>query len=441
MVNISLGNLVQPPVPNSAAGRAALKALIQERNILAALQALHREMGDVFRIPLPGFNPVVLVGPEANHFVAVEGRGDLRWRTEGDPVTKLLRRGLLVTDGDLHDRLRRTMNPSLHKQRLDGYLQSMWVRTDEVSAGWKAAQPVDMLVEMRKIALLVLMDTLFAVDFRPQIERLWEAILRTLAFISPGMWVIWPGIPRLGYQRAIDKLNAYLYQIIAKRRAAKGSGRDLLGELIEAGMSDDLIRDQLITILIAGHDTSTALLAWSLYLLGSHPEDLMRAQAEVDAQLGNERPSMEAISRMEFLERVNKEALRLYPPIHIGNRMAAQDLTFQDYRIPAGTRVVYSIYLTHRHPQYWDEPESFHPDRFLSERVQSLPHYAYVPFGGGPRNCIGMAFAQVEAKVILARLLQKYNFKLASKAVHPHMGATLEPRPGVPMYVRARKKD
>jgi len=440
MVNISLGNLVQPPVPDSAAGRAALKALIQERNILAALQALHREMGDVFRIPLPGFNPVVLVGPEANHFVAVEARGDLRWRTEGDPVTQLLRRGLLVTDGDLHDQLRRNMNPPLHRQRLDGYLQSMWVRTDQVSAGWPEERPVDMLVEMRKIALLVLMDTLFAVDFKPQIERLWDAILRTLAFISPGMWVIWPGIPRLGYQRAIDKLNAYLYQIIAERRKTKASGRDLLGELIEAGMSDDLIRDQLITILIAGHDTSTALLAWSLYLLGAHGEDLKRAQEEVDTYLGNETPSLDTVNRLEFLERVNKEALRLYPPIHIGNRMAAQDLAFKDYHIPAGTRVVYSIYLSHRHPKYWDEPERFNPDRFLSERVQSLPHYAYVPFGGGPRNCIGMAFAQVEAKVILARLLQNYAFKLASNAVHPHMGATLEPRPGVPMYVKPRQK-
>ncbi|MEJ2710157.1 MAG: cytochrome P450 [Anaerolineales bacterium] len=116
MVNISLGNLIQPPVPDSAAGRAALKALLQERNILAALQALHREMGDIFRIPLPGFSPIVLVGPEANHFVAVTAREDLRWRPEGDPVTQVLRQGLLVTDGDLHDRLRRTMNKPLHKQ-------------------------------------------------------------------------------------------------------------------------------------------------------------------------------------------------------------------------------------------------------------------------------------------------------------------------------------
>jgi cytochrome P450 len=438
MVNVSLGNLIEPPVPDSAAGRAALKALIQERNILAALQALHREMGDVFRIPLPGFSPTVLVGPEANHFVAVTAREDLRWRPEGDPVSQVLRQGLLVTDGDLHDRLRKTMNKPLHKQLLGGYVDSMWQHTDEVSSGWATGQPVDMLVEMRKIALLVLMDTLYAVDFRPQIERLWDAILRTLAFISPGMWVIWPGIPRPGYRRAIDKLNAYLYQIIAERRAAKVSGSDLLGELIEAGLDDDLIRDQLITILIAGHDTSTALLAWSLYLLGAHPEDLARAQDEVDLHLGIETPTLDTVNRLEFLERVNKEALRLYPPIHIGNRMAAQDLAFQDYHIPAGTRLVYSIYLTHRHPDYWDEPERFDPDRFLSERVQALPHYAYVPFGGGPRNCIGMAFAQVEAKVILARLLQNYKFKLASDAVHPHMGATLEPRPGVKMTVQPR---
>jgi cytochrome P450 len=427
-----------PPVPGSEAGRRALKALLRGGGVLSALEALHSEMGDVFRIPLPGFSPVVLVGPEANHFVTVSGRGDLRWRSEGDPVTGLLRQGLLVTDGELHDDLRRQVNPPLHKSMLAGYLTSMLAHIDRISAAWKSGQPVDMLPEMRKLALGILTDTLYRVDIYPVLKRLWPDILRTLAFISPGIWVIWSGAPRPGYQGAIQRLDSYLYRIIAERRAAPGSPNDLLGGLVSSDMSDDLIRDQLLTILIAGHDTSTAMLAWALYLLGSHPQALERARAEVDEVLGPNPPDMERLGRLQFLDQVIDETLRLYPPIHIGNRIAATDLEFQGYHIRAGTRVVYSIYLSHRHPQYWPDPQRFDPERFAPGQAAQRPYYVYVPFGGGPRNCIGLAFARVEARAVLARLLQTFDLKLVEKRVHAHMGATLEPRPGVKMMVNRR---
>jgi cytochrome P450 len=191
-------------------------------------------------------------------------------------------------------------------------------------------------------------------------------------------------------------------------------------------------------MLIAGHDTSTALLAWSLYLLGRHPEVLQHAQDEVDRIIGWQPPNLDGVNQLKYLDGVIKEVLRLYPPIHIGNRRAAKELEFQGYRIPAGQRVVYSIYLTHRMPEYWPDPQRFDPMRFEAEPSRLRPHYAYLPFGGGPRNCIGFAFAQVEVKIVLARLLQKYCFELASDGVHAHMGATLEPRPGVMMYARPR---
>jgi cytochrome P450 len=428
-----------PPVPDSTAGRSALKALLRERNILAALEALHLEMGDVFRIPLPGFNPIVLVGPEANRFVTVTGRDDLRWRPEGDPVANLLRQGVLVTDGDFHDNLRRSMTPPLHKQMMGDYIETMWRRTDEVSANWTSSKPVDMLVEMRKIALLILIDALFKVDFSPDMQSLWDSILKTLEYISPGMWVIWPGIPRPGYRRALEAMDRYLYQIIAARRKAGSQDDDLLSLLIRTpGMNDGLIRDQLLTMLIAGHDTSTALLAWSLYLLGKHPTELDRVRAEVDQIVGSQPPNLETVNRLERMDYVTKETLRLYPPIHIGNRRAAVDLEFKGYQIPAGTRVVYSIYLSHRQERYWPDPHRFDPDRFSPEQSQARPHYVYVPFGGGPRNCIGLAFAQVEVKIVLARILQNFDLKLDNTNVHPHMGATLEPRPGVLMLARRR---
>jgi cytochrome P450 len=203
-------------------------------------------------------------------------------------------------------------------------------------------------------------------------------------------------------------------------------------------MDDHLIRDQLLTMLIAGHDTSTALLSWALYLLGKHPAVMEKARAEVDSVLGDEIPTLEQVAGLRYLDQIVDETMRLYPPIHLGSRVAAIDLDFQGYTIPAGTRIMYSIFLTQRMPQYWDNPDAFKPERFEAEAKRAQTPYAFLPFGGGPRNCIGAAFAQVEAKVVLARLLQHYHLTLTPKRVRMFMGATLEPRPGVWMTVQRR---
>jgi cytochrome P450 len=427
--------LAIPPTPSPAAGLHALQALLRERSPLPALRVFLEELGNVFQITLPGFKPVVLVGPEANHFLLVEAREEVRWRPEGDPVARLLRQGVLVVDGPFHDDLRRQINPALHKRMLGNYAEIMLRRSDQVLAGWADGSVRDMLVDMRRIALLILMESLFGEDFTEEMPGLWKPILRTLEYISPGAWILWSGIPRPGYRSALRKMDHYLYQVIRSRRENPGAKNDLIALLMSnPALSDDLIRDQILTLLIAGHDTSTALLAWALYLLGRHPGELARAQEEVDRVLGNDPPDQEGVGRLVFLEQVIKETLRLYPPIHIGMRIAAQDLEFGGCKIPAGTRVVYSIYLTHRMKEYWPEPDRFDPERFAPEQSQVRPPYTYVPFGGGPRNCIGMAFAQVEVKIVLARVLQKYNLAWTGKAAHAHMGATLEPRPGV--YLR-----
>jgi cytochrome P450 len=324
---------------------------------------------------------------------------------------------------------------------LTHYVHAMVCSTDQISHAWSDSARYDMLVEMRRIALLILTGTLFRLDFTPQMQRLWPAVLRTLAYISPGLWLIWRGAPRPGYAGARRQLDDYLYQIIRTRREAPDDSQDLLGLLVTApGMSDDLIRDQLLTMLIAGHDTSTALLAWALYRLGRHPAVMERARAEVDVVLGDDEPTVVHTDQLRCLDWVIKETLRLYPPIHLGSRMAANDLEFQGYRIPAGTRVLYSIYLTHRQAAHWPDPTRFDPERFTPEQSRTRPPYSYLPFGGGPRNCMGAAFAQIEAKMVLARLLQNYDFQLGRSEVHPHMGATLEPRPGVMMTVRQRRK-
>jgi cytochrome P450 len=429
-----------PPQPDSQTGLRALQAIVKQRSPLGALRVFHRELGNVFQSNLPGFKPIMLVGPQAAEFVLVTDRDKFLWRSEGEPVTNLLRRGVLVTDGAEHDSLRKLMNPAMHRQLVNSYVDTMRRAVDDVIDTWQPGQTQDMLVEMRKVALLVLMRTLFGVNFSADMPRLWPAIIKTLGYISPGVWLIWRGAPRPGYKKALRQMDDYLYHIIRERRANIGPTTDLLGLLVSTpGMSDDLIRDQLLTMLIAGHDTSTAQLSWSLYLLGSNPDALQQAQAETHSVLGDTPPSLEVLGQLPYLEQVIKETLRLYPPIHLSMRVTASDIEFAGYRLPAGARVLFSIYLTHRHPDYWPHPDKFDPARFSAEQNRARPHYVYLPFGGGPRNCIGFAFAQVEAKVVLARILQRVGLQLLPQRVHEHMGATLEPRPGVLMRIDPRR--
>lgn len=435
------GELARPPQPEGLIGLRGLWAMLRQRSPLAALELFHRELGDVFQFSnLPHFNPYLLVGPEANRFVFITARDKLRWRAEQDPITRLLRQGLLVIDGEQHDHLRQIMTPAFHRRMLAGYVETMWQYTDQISHTWPENVTIDMLDQIRRMALLILIGTMFRTDFSPELERLWPAVVRSLRYISPGLWLIWPSIPRPGYAGYLAQIDDYLYSLIRTRRTAgEEQNEDLLGLLVNSPeLSDDLIRDQLYTMLIAGHDTSTALLAWAMYLLGRYDEVLARARAEVDTVLGQDIPTLDDLNRLTYLEQVINETMRLYPPLHLGVRFAETDLEFKGYHIPAGSRLLYSPYLTHRHPDYWPEPARFNPDNFSAEQSSQRPAFAFVPFGGGPRICLGAAFAQVEAKVILARILQTFDLRLIGPKVHLHMGVTLEPRPGVMMQVQRR---
>lgn len=437
------------PKAGSRIGLTVLQGVARERSLLAALRLMNEHVGSAFRVTLPRFQPAVFVGPESNRQILVTDRHKFLWRPEGDPVCKLLRNGVLVIDGLFHDQVRGYMDPILQRRHVLQHIPAFWRYTNDVIGSWQDGEVRDMLVEMRRIALLILMGTLFEVEFMPDMERMWQPIMHLLEYISPGLWIFWADMPRPKYRHAIEAMDEYLYGLIRRRReelarsGAEPSPGDLLGQLIaHSGYDDDLIRDQLLTMLIAGHDTSTAQLAWSLYLLGTHPEAMAAMRAEVDAVLSSRDrpPTVEELNRLEYTDQVIKETLRLYPPIHVGNRRAAEDVEVQGYHVPAGTRVMYSIYLTHRDKNHWENPAEFCPARFDRQAERSRPSFAYVPFGGGPRNCIGAAFAQVEGKVVLARLLQTFDFELLNAdEIKPYMGATLEPRPGVKMRVRRRR--
>jgi len=413
-------------------GRAALLAMIKERSPLGSLKVLAQDIGRFFQIPLPMFKPFVVFGAEANRKILVTDRDKVRWRNT-DPVTDLLRRGVLMVDGAEHDGYRKLMEPPLHPTRLPGYTSRYIFHADRVSAQWRDGETVDMLIESRKIALLIIMDTLFSKDVWDDLPRIWKPILKSIAYISPGAWILWRQIPRWGFRKPLKELDDYLLGIIDYRRKAmrdqqwsKTSGsQDLLQHLIDAGLPNDLIRDQMLTMVIAGHDTSTALLAWTFALLGQH--------AKIHSRIVNE---LDTLDKSPLLDQAIKESLRLYPPIHIGNRHVVEEMRFSEGKVPADERLFYSIYLTHRDPTIWDDAESFCPERFANG--SKTPPFSYLPFGGGPRACIGAAFGQAEARVVMARLLRTHTFELLNHKIHAHMGATLEPRPGVKMKITKR---
>jgi cytochrome P450 len=451
----------ETPVPRAdgPAGLSILKGLARDRSLLTAMAAMQKELGNIFHITMPRFQPVVVAGPELNRQLLVTDRDKFSWRGDNDPVVKLLRHGLLVEDGEEHDRLRACMEPAMRRTPSLEHIPAMIRYTDQVLDSWPDEGEVDVLVEMRKVALLILLGTLFGTDFTPDMAGLWKPVLKAIQYISPGPWILWPDMPRPGYKADLEKLDSYLYTLIRRRREDGGPEDDLLGRLLSApDMDDDLIRDQMLTMLIAGHDTSTALLAWVLYLLGEHQEVMAQVEDELGVQRleGGIREAVlfsedsveieKALTRLTGLDMVIKETLRLFPPIHVGNRFAKENLDLQGYSVSEETRVMVSIYLSHRDEVVWEEPEQFCPRRF--ERHQKVagaepdrqrPPLAYIPFGGGPRNCIGATFAQIESKVVLARILQQFELKLSpGQKVRPHMGATLEPRPGVKMIVKRR---
>ena len=419
--NVAMKRPVTPEL-----GREALLAFFKTRSPLGPLTAMAKHVGRFFQIPIPGFRPYVVFGPEAARKVLVTDRNKLLWRNT-DPVTDVLRRGVLVTDGEEHDRYRELMETPFHPSQLSNYTQMMLDQTDRVMATWQDGKTVDMLIEGRKIALLIIMQTLFSKDAWHDIPHLWNPILKTIQYVSPGAWILWRNIPRLGYGKSLKTVDNYLYRIIEERRKNKEGKRDLLQHLIDAGLDDNIIRDQMLTMLIAGHDTSTALLAWTFALLGQHPEIHSQVIQELDSAEG----------KYQLLDNFIKESLRLYPPIHIGNRRVAENMEFTEGKVPAGERMFYSIYLTHRDPEIWENAEEFCPERFSHGR--KTPPMSYIPFGGGPRSCIGAAFGQAEARIVIARLLKTFSFEpLNADKIHPYMGATLEPHPGVMMRVSRR---
>ncbi len=365
--------------------------------------------------------------------------------------------GLFTSDGDFWLRQRRLMQPAFHRQRTAGFGELMTDVAQATVERWapyaRSGQPVDVGHEMMRLTLEVVTRALFQTSVT-RADALGDAITVllgdvTFRFDRPWYPVPWrvPTARNRRFQQARQMVDRIVQDIIDTRRQQRRAAtttRDLLDMLMDArdeetgqGMTDQQLRDEVVTLMIAGHETTANALTWTFYLISKYPDAARRLRAELDSVLAGRVPTAADLPQLTYTRQVIEETLRLYPPVWITNRQALDEDEIGGYRIPAGADVGVSPYVVHRDPAIWDNPEGFDPDRFTPARAASRPHYAYIPFGGGPRLCIGQGFAMTEATLVLATIAQRYALHLLPgyQAV-PLAHATLRPAGGMPMVVR-----
>jgi cytochrome P450 len=363
----------------------------------------------------------------------------------------VLGNGLVTSEGDFWLRQRRLAQPAFLKPRVQAYGPAMVELTRRMLDTWTDGQPVDVHFEFSSLTSAIALKTLFGLD-DPGDREAFTLALR-LAFESLGSrfrsivhvprWVPTPRNLRL--QRAIRHLYAVVDGFVAAGRARAQPGDDLLSRLIAARdedgsqMTDRQLREEAMTLYLAGHETTALTLTWSWYLLARHPEVERTLAGEWEEVLGGRAPTVEDLARLPYTDAVIAEAMRVYPPVYLIGREATRDLELGGYRVRKGYTVFMSQWVSHRDPRYFPDPEAFRPERWLDGLARRLPRYAYYPFGGGPRVCIGSTFALMEAALILATVGQAYRFTVAPgppAELNPQI--TLLPRNGIPTVLERR---
>ena len=421
------------------------------RDPLNLLRDSYERHGPVFGMRiLFGYN-VMMIGPEANHFMLVSGRENFAWRNGrmGDLLT-LIGDGLLTTDGDYHDTARAIMMPAFHRDRVSSAADVM-VEEASAAAGALAAGPtVDLYAWTRDLAMRVAMRALFGFD--PDSGRAHEIASRFesgLGFHGREFvlqLLVGPGTPLARLKRDREALEQLVGEEIRARRGRDEEGADMLGSLIAATdeegrtLSDAQVLDHVLTLLFAGHDTTTSTVSFLVHELARSPEWGDRVAAELEAVCGDREPTAtELFGELPLLTRAVDETLRLYPPAWMGPRRSVRDFEFAGVRVPAGVPVMYSSWASHRLPDVFEDPDRFEPDRFEPERRASWPRGAYVPFGMGPRVCIGKRFGYTEVHAIAAALIRRFTFELPSNwELGIQQAPTLSPRGGLPVRLHRR---
>ena len=423
------------------------------RNPLEFLEGLARDYGDVSRFRLGPVFVYLVNDPELIRTVLVT-RADAYHKGRAlERAKRLLGEGLLTSEESVHLRQRRLMQPAFHRERISGYGETMVRYAERATERWKAGETIDVHREMVGLTLAIVGKTLFDADVEGEADEIGGALTEVMELFQRLLMVPFgelleklplPSTRR--FERARGRLDATIGRLIAERRRNPRDRTDLLTLLILAqdtegdggGMSDAQLRDEAMTIFLAGHETTANALTWTWHLLSQNPEVEARLHEELDRVLGERAPGVSDLPRLRYTEMVLSEAMRLYPPAWIVGRRAVVDHELGGYRIPAGSILLLSQWITHRDPRFFPDPLRFDPMRFTPEANAARPKFAYFPFGGGPRVCIGEGFAWMEGVLLLATIARRWRFSRADSAVTPAALITLRPKGGLPMRIDRR---
>jgi cytochrome P450 len=440
-------------LPPGPPGRFLVGSLPEfRRDVLGFFTDCARRYGDVVPVRLPRRRLLVLSHPDLIEEVLTTRVRQTTKTVLLQALRPVLGDGLLLSEGDTWLRQRRLIQPAFHRQRIAGYGDVMAGYAERGMADWRDGQTRDVHADMMAITQAIVAKTLFDADVSDAAWDVGQALhvlmqdfsqRRTRLFELP-RFVPTPGRRRA--RAAVERLDRVVYGIIADRRAGGEDRGDLLSLLLDAQDADDgsrmtnrQVRDEIMTLFLAGHETTAVSLSWTWYLLARHPEVEARLAAELRSVLGGRRPTVADLPRLRYAEMVVTESMRLYPPVYSLTRRVREACVVGGHRVEPETVLVMSQWVVHRDPRWFDAPATFQPDRWENDLAKRLPRYAYFPFGGGPRLCIGNTFALMEATLLLATIAQRFRFTLAPGAtVRPMLSVTLRPAAGIPMTLSAR---
>ena len=425
------------------------------RDVLGLMMRSMHEYGDIVRIRLGPVLAHLLCHPHHIEYVLKNRRNYDKNTLSSRIIARLTGSSLLVSNDTLWETQRRTMQPAFSPPRTAAYVPMMSHSTEQMLKRWASwavdGRPFDIASEMMQLTYRIVERALFSTLSSSQLEDIEAAITvalqHTYRVIERGgiipHWLPTPG--NVAFQKAVRTLDQRVYDIINQHRE-HGDMNDLVSLLLAAtdeqtgrAMDQRQLRNEIIALLIAGHETTANALTWLWYLLGQHQDVAANLHDEVDSVLAGRLPTAEDLDRLPQTTMAVLEAMRIYTPIWSMIRNVVADDEIDGYKIPARSRIVISPYVTHRHPEFWSDPERFDPSRFERDQFQSRHHYAYIPFGGGPRICIGQNFAKAEAVVIAAMVMQAYHVSLVpNHPVSMQPGITLRAQHGVKVTIKHR---
>ncbi|RUT10177.1 hypothetical protein DSM106972_006720 [Dulcicalothrix desertica PCC 7102] len=414
------------------------------------------QYGDIVCLPiLPNYNFFLAAHPDyVEHMLSTHQERYAKPDIIKKPFSLLMGQGLVVAEGDYWLKHRAVMQPVFHQKYIESLFSTMLSCTESLIQKWEKkpdGEVIDIAAAMMPLTLKIAGLTLFSTDISDEESVFGKAFRTGFEFVSYKMnnlptEPMWAPTPRnLRFRQAVQTLDDLVFDIINNRRQNPTDNHDLLSLLLAAqdevtgeGMTDKQLRDEVITLLVAGHETVSSALSWTWYILGQHPDIGANLLLELQAVLNGSSITYDKLPQLQYTRRIIDETLRLYPPAWGMPRIALEDDEIKGYFIPKGSTINICQYIVHRHPEFWDNPEKFDPDNFLPSKVNQRPKFAYFPFGAGQRICIGKSFALMEATIILASIFQRFRLELVPQQIELDPTFTLRPKNGVKVKVWKR---